>query len=133
MTDKPDAIWKNWERGPVPFGDVMDRIVAVLGSVPQPVREKISAAMQEAKFDVTLTVAGKRKAYEPGATIAMTLPTKGPIPLALMPLLMVIGYPEVPPSSITPLAWDRMRAFWEFGKAPERGELAWQRSVIDAV
>jgi hypothetical protein len=85
--------------------------------------------MQEASFEVALT---SSRNPTTGATIAMTIPTKDGIPLALMPVLMVIGYPEVPPSSITPLAWDRMRAFWEFGNAPVRGELAWRPTDVEA-
>jgi hypothetical protein len=133
MTDAPPgALGKNWERGPVPLGDVLDRIVEVLGTVPPLVREKISGAMQEAGFEIILTTGRNKKTRDYGATIAMTIPTKDAIPLALMPVLLVIGYPEVPPSSITPLAWDRMRAFWEFGNAPVRGELAWRSTKVEA-
>ena len=126
MSDKP---WTDWKRGPAPFGDVMDRIVAVLGSVPPAAREKISAAMREARFDVTLTVGDRTPA---GATVAMTIPTKDEIPLGLQPVLLLLGWPDVMPSSITPLAWDRMRAFWEFGNAPVRGELAFKSRELAA-
>ena len=123
-----DPSWKSqdWQYGAHPFGVVMDRIVSVLGEVPEPARARISKAMLDAKFDVTLRVPQRHKPIEGqiGATIAMNLPTKGPMPLGLMPILMVLGWPHVGPSSITPLLWDRLRAFWEYGKAPVRGELA---------
>jgi hypothetical protein len=113
------------------LGDVLDRIVGFLGSVEPSIRDKISAAMHEAKFEVVLTVAqtGRPIEEQAGATIVMTLPTKDAIPLALMPVLRIVGWPHMPPSSITPLAWDRMRAFWAFGNAPVRGELAVQSDV----
>ena len=84
----------------------------------------------EAKFEVITTV-GMNNKYksmkeQAGATIAMTIPTKDDIPRGLLPILMVLGYPTVPPSSFTPLVWDRIRAFWEFGKAPVHGELSVQ-------
>ena len=62
----------------------------------------------------------------------MTIPTKDEIPLGLQPVLLLLGWPDVPPSSITPLAWDRMRAFWEFGNAPVRGELAFKSRELAA-
>jgi hypothetical protein len=127
---KPDVPWKDWKES-ANLGDVLDRVVELLGSVEPLVRDKISAAMHEAKFEVALIVPQKDRPIkeQAGATIAMTLPTKDAIPLALMPVLRIVGWPHRPPSSITPLAWDRMRAFWAFGNAPVRGELAVQSDV----
>ena len=118
--------WKDWQYGPVPLGDVLDRMLTVLGTVAPEVRTKILAAMKDAQFEIIMRVPQKHKPVkeQAGATIALTISTKDAIPTALMPILMVIGFPDVPPSSITPLAWDRMRAFWEFGKGAGHGELA---------
>lgn len=115
--------WKTWEAGPVEFGTVLDRIIDVLGSVREDVRAKISAAMNEANFQVVMTVPKGTK-REVGATIEMTIPTKDDIPVGLFLIMRLLGYPHVLWTSMTPLAWDRIRTFWEFGAAPPtHGEL----------
>jgi hypothetical protein len=130
MDERVTSPWADWECGPVTFGTALDRVVTLLGTVEPRVLQKISAAMREARFDVALTV-GPKPLCGKGGTIAMTLPTKGDMPLGLLPVLTLLGYPEVPPTSITPLAWDRVRAFWEFGDTPPiRGELAAQSISI---